>query len=57
MNIRLEMDDWIINDEYIITNGVIGYEIYKCGTEDTEAEEVYSSVSFEECLTWIWNSL
>lgn len=26
MNIRLEMDNWIINDEYIITNGVIGYE-------------------------------
>lgn len=57
MNIRLEMDDWIINDEYIITNGVIGYEVYKSGTEDTEAEEVYSSESFEECLTWVWNSL
>lgn len=57
MNIRLEMDNWIINDEYIITNGVIGYEVYKSGTEDTEAEEVYSSESFEECLTWVWNSL
>lgn len=45
MNIRLEMDNWIINDEYIITNGVIGYEVYKSGTEDTEAEEVYSSIS------------
>ena len=32
MNIRLEMDNWIINDEYIITNGVIGYEVYKIGT-------------------------
>lgn len=57
MNIRLEMDNWIINDEYIITNGVIGYEVYKSETEDTEAEEVYSSESFEECLTWVWNSL
>ena len=57
MDIRLEMDDWIINDEYIITNGLNGYEVYKSGTEDVEAEEIYSSESFEECLTWVWNSL
>ena len=57
MNIILEMDNWIINDEYFITEGVHGYEVYLCGTENEEAEEQYSSESFEECLTWIWNSL
>ena len=57
MNIRLEMDNWIINDEYFITESVYGYEVYLCGTDNEKAKEQYSSESFEECLTWIWNSL
>ena len=57
MNIRLEMGDWIVNDEYFITEGVHGYEVYSCGTEEEEVKEQYLSESFEECLTWIWNSL
>lgn len=56
MEIRLEMDNWIVNDEYFITEGINGYEVYNCGT-DEEANELFSSTSFEECLTWIWNSL
>ena len=57
MNIVLEMGNWIVDDEYFITNSFYGYEVYKCGTEAEEAKELYSSESFEECLTWIWNSL
>lgn len=57
MDIRLEMDNWIVNDEYFITEGLHGYEVYTCGTDENEAEEQFSSESFEECLTWIWNSL
>ena len=57
MEIRLEMDNWIINDEYFITEGVYGYEVYNCGTDEEEARELFSSESFEECLTWIWNSI
>ena len=57
MNIVLEMNNWIVNDEYFITEGIYGYEVYSCGTETEEAKELYSSESFEECLTWIWNSL
>lgn len=51
MEIELVMGDWVCNDEYLITNGLYGYEVYICGTE------VFVSESFEECLTWIWNSL
>lgn len=57
MRIKLEMGEWIIDDEYFITNGLNGYEVYTCGSEDSEAKEVYASESFEECLTWIYNSL
>ena len=57
MEVRLEMDNWIINDECFITEGVNGYEVYNCGTDVEEAKELFSSESFEECLTWIWNSL
>lgn len=56
MEIRLEMDEWIINNEYFITNGLENYEVYTCGTDENEAEEQFSG-TFEECLTWIWNSL
>ena len=37
MEVRLEMDNWIINDEYFITEGVYGYEVYNCGTDQEEA--------------------
>lgn len=57
MEVRLEMGSWIINDEYLITEGVYGYEILLCGSNEEEAKELFSSESFEECLTWIWNSL
>jgi hypothetical protein len=57
MHIELEMGNWIVNDEYFITEGFYGYEVYRCGTETDEAKELYSSESFESCLTWIWNSL
>lgn len=57
MRIKLEMGEWIIDDEYFITNGLNGYEVYICGSEDSEAKEVYARDSFEECLTWIYNSL
>ena len=57
MKIRLEMGEWIIDEEYFITNGLNGYEVYTCGSENSEAKEVYASESFEECLTWIYNSL
>lgn len=57
MNIVLEMDSWIINNEYFITDGAYGYEVYACGTFEEVAKELFSSESFEECLVWIWNSL
>ena len=57
MDIRLEMDSWIINDEYFITEGIYEYEVYTCGTDEEDAKQQFSSPSFEECLTWIWNSL
>lgn len=57
MEVRLEMDNWIVNDEYFITEGINGYEVYNCGSDEEEANEVFSSTSFEECLTWIWNSI
>ena len=37
MDIRLEMDNWVVNDEYFITEGVHGYEVYTCGTDEEEA--------------------
>ena len=57
MEIELVMGDWVCNDEYLITNGLYGYEVYIYGTEDADSKEVFTSESFEECLTWIWNSL
>ena len=57
MDIRLEMGNWIINDEYFITEGLHRYEVYTCGSDEEDAKEVFSCESFEECLTWIWNSL
>lgn len=57
MEIKLEMGNWIINEEYFITEGVNEYEVYSCGTEEKEAKEVYSNESFERCLTWVWNNL
>lgn len=56
MNIVLDMGNWVVNDEYFITEGVYGYEVYTVGTEEEESKEVYSNESFESCLVWIWNS-
>ena len=57
MNIRLKRDNWIVNDEYFITEGLNGYGVYTYGIDEEDAKEQFSSESFEECLTWIWNSL
>lgn len=57
MNVRLECGNWIINDEYLITEGVNGYEVYDYGVDEEEPNALFSSESFEECLTWIWNSI
>ena len=57
MRIELYDNIWIIDDEYFITNGLNGYEVYTSGTDTEEAKEVYASESFEECLTWVYNSL
>lgn len=56
MNIVLEVENWIVNDEYFITQGLNGYEVYDCGDDTKEAKDLYTG-TFEECLTWIWNSI
>lgn len=38
MNIVLEMEIWIVNDEYFITQGLNGYEVYDCGDNPKEVE-------------------
>lgn len=57
MKIELYDGMWIIDDEYYITEGVNGYEVYTCGTDTEESKEVYTNESFECCLVWVWNSL
>ena len=54
MNISLEMEAWVINDEYFITQESYNYAVYICGTDKEDAKEVYSNESFEECLVWVW---
>lgn len=56
MNIVLEMGIWIVNDEYFIKQGLNGYEVYDCGDDTKEAKDLYTG-TFEEFLTWIWNSI
>lgn len=41
MNIVLEMEIWIVNDEYFITQGLNGYEVYDCGDDTKEAKDLY----------------
>ena len=55
MNIKYENETWVIEDEYFITREVHEYTVYNCGTETEEAKEQFSSESFEECLSWIYN--
>ena len=57
MDIKLELDEWIVNGEYIIRDEVYRYKVYSYGADEEEAKELYSSELFEECLTWIWNSI
>lgn len=57
MNVELEMGNWIVNDEYFITEEIGGYAVYNCGTDTEDAKELFKSESFEECLTWVWNSV
>lgn len=53
MDIKLEGVEWFINDgEYIICGDEnSGYEV--C---DGNYNSLYTSDSFEKCLTWCWNS-
>lgn len=55
-SIRLEEDRFVFSymneDEYFITGDFEeGYAVYNIGEE-----AVYSSISFEECVTWVINS-
>lgn len=55
-SIRLEEDRFVFSymneDEYFITGDFEeGYVVYNIGEE-----AVYSSISFEECVTWVINS-
>lgn len=54
--IRLEGNRFVFSynneDEYYITRDFTeGYTVY-----NSEEEAVYSSISFEECVTWVINS-
>lgn len=54
--IRLEGNRFVFSynneDEYYITGDFTeGYTVY-----NSEEEAVYSSISFEECVTWVINS-
>ena len=46
MNVVLEMENWIVNDEYFITQGLNEYEVYNCGDDAEEAKEHKPKVVF-----------
>lgn len=57
-SIRLEEDRFVFSymneDEYFITGDFEeGYVVYN---NNMGEEAVYSSISFEECVTWVINS-
>lgn len=56
MEIRLEVNIWVVNNKYFITKGIGRYEVYKCWDDEAIAKELFSSELFEECLLWIWNN-
>lgn len=59
MEIKLINDNWHIDDEYVIIENVEGsYEVHTISQygDSEETAELYKSKSFENCLTWCWNS-
>lgn len=55
MEIRLDFGNWYINGYVIEGDTEIGYEVYEdCG--ENRDIPLYESESFEECLTWCYNS-
>lgn len=55
MEIRLDCGNWYINGYVIEGDKDIGYSVY---TEESESGSMplFDSESFEECLTWCYNS-
>ena len=59
MEIKLINGNWNIDDKYIITGNIEdGYEVHAVSQygDAEETEALYESKSFENCLTWCWNS-
>lgn len=59
MGIKLINGNWNIDDKYIITGNIEdGYEVHTVSQygDAEEIEALYESKSFENCLTWCWNS-
>lgn len=55
MEICLEEGHWIMGEYSIAGNEDDGYTVWK--TDDGEdSDTLYESKSFEECVTWCWNS-
>ena len=52
MELRLDCGNWYANGYIIEGNFESGYNVLNEENEDI----VYSDDSFENCLTWIWNS-
>ena len=52
MEIRLDCGNWIVNDYIISGSYEDGYEVK---TEEF-GDVLYYNISFEACLTWVWNS-
>ena len=55
MEIRLDCGNWYINGYVIEGDKDIGYSVY---AEESESGNMplFDSESFEECLTWCYNS-
>ena len=53
MNIALNCGEWFLNGYIISGDYDRGYFVYP---EGNYKEQVYSSMSFEDCLTWVYNS-
>ena len=59
MEIRLEEGHWIMGEYTIAGDEEDGYVIWRTDDYDEVedfAEALFESKSFEECVTWCWNS-
>ena len=52
MKISLDCGIWFANGYTISGDSDDGYFVYPEGSEDC----AYSSLNFEDCLTWVYNS-